>query len=252
MFSGSISNRISKNLSAESKKRFETNILRLFDSKEENDKKIMENAPLLIEYLDEESLQHFEKVKQALLSSHIPYEIDARLVRGLDYYTHTTFEVVSGSVGSQSALCGGGRYNLLVKELGGGDTPGVGFAAGIERILLACENEKSFSLEEENIDLFLVTIEKGLEGFTYQTAVNFRRKGLTVDLDYLSRSVKAQMREANRTNAKYVLIIGGDEFARGEVVLKNMSNGEQKILIKMRMRRSSDYQGELIVSKKTY
>ncbi len=219
-------------LTSESKKRFETNILRLFDSKEENDRKIMENAPLLIEYLDEESLEHFEKVKQALLASHIPFEIDARLVRGLDYYTHTTFEVVSGSVGSQSALCGGGRYNLLVKELGGGETPGIGFAAGIERILLACENEKSFSLEEEKLDLFIVTIEKGLENFAYQTAVTFRRKGLTVDLDYLSRSVKAQMREANRTNSKYVLLIGGDEFARGEVVLKNMSNGEQKIFSK--------------------
>lgn len=219
-------------LSAESKKRFETNILRLFDSKEDNDWKIMENAPLLIEYLDEESLQHFEKVKQTLLASHIPFEIDARLVRGLDYYTHTTFEIVSGSVGSQSALCGGGRYNLLVKELGGGDTPGVGYAAGIERILLACENEKSFSLGEGKIDLFIVTIEKGLESFAYQTAVNFRRKGLTVDLDYLNRSVKAQMREANRMNAKYVLFIGGDEFIRGEVVLKNMSNGEQKIFTK--------------------
>jgi histidyl-tRNA synthetase len=219
-------------LSAESKKRFETNILRLFDSKEDNDWKIMENAPLLIEYLDEESLQHFEKVKQTLLASHIPFEIDARLVRGLDYYTHTTFEIVSGSVGSQSALCGGGRYNLLVKELGGSDTPGVGYAAGIERILLACENEKSFSLDEGKIDLFIVTIEKGLESFAYQTAVNFRRKGLTVDLDYLNRSVKAQMREANRMNAKYVLFIGGDEFTRGEVVLKNMSNGEQKIFNK--------------------
>jgi histidyl-tRNA synthetase len=219
-------------LTSESKKRFETNILRLFDSKEENDRRIMENAPLLIEYLDEESLIHFEKVKQALLASNIPFEIDARLVRGLDYYTHTTFEVVSGSVGSQSALCGGGRYNLLVKELGGGETPGIGFAAGVERILLACENEKSFSLEDEKLDLFLVTIEKGLESFAYQTAVNFRRKGLTVDLDYLGRSVKAQMREANRTNSKFVLLIGGDEFARGEVVLKNMSNGEQKIFSK--------------------
>lgn len=219
-------------LTAESKKRFETNILRLFDSKEETDQKIMENAPLLIEFLDEESLQHFEKVKRTLLNSNIPFEIDARLVRGLDYYTNTTFEVVSGSVGSQSALCGGGRYNLLVKELGGGDIPGVGYAAGIERILLACENEKSFTLDEEKIDLFLVTIENGLESFAYQTAVNFRRKGLTVDLDYLNRSVKAQMREANRTNAKYVLFIGGEEFTRGEVVLKNMSNGEQKIFNK--------------------
>ena len=215
-------------LSSESKKRFDTNIMRIFDSKEENDKKIMENAPLLIEYLDEESLQHFEKVKQALLTSKIPFEIDSRLVRGLDYYTHTTFEVISGSVGSQSALCGGGRYNGLVKELGGGDIPGVGFAAGIERILLACENEKSFTLEENKIDLFIVTIEKGLNKVAHKIAVDFRRKGLAVDIDYHDRSVKAQMREANRLNAKYVLFIGGDEYVKDEIVLKNMSNSEQK------------------------
>jgi len=215
-------------LSSESRKRFDTNIMRIFDSKEANDQKIMADAPLLIEYLDEESLQHFEKVKQTLLSNKIPFEVDTKLVRGLDYYTHTTFEIVSGSVGSQSALCGGGRYNLLVKELGGSETPGVGFAAGMERILLACENEKSFLLDDEKIDMFIVTIEKGLEKFAYQTAVDFRRKGLIVDLDYLSRSVKAQMREANRFNAKYVLFIGGDEFSRDEIVLKNMSNSEQK------------------------
>ncbi len=215
-------------LSSESRKRFDTNIMRIFDSKEENDQKIMENAPLLIEYLDDESLLHFEKVKQTLLSTKIPFEVDTKLVRGLDYYTHTTFEVVSGSVGSQSALCGGGRYNLLVKELGGSETPGVGFAAGVERILLACENEKSFLLDDEKIDLFIVTIEKGLEKFAYQTAIDFRRKGLSVDLDYLGRSVKAQMREANRLNAKYVLFIGGEEFSKGEIVLKNMSNSEQK------------------------
>ncbi|MCX6175604.1 MAG: histidine--tRNA ligase [Ignavibacteriales bacterium] len=215
-------------LSSDSRKRFDTNIMRIFDSKEENDQKIMENAPLLMEFLDDESLQHFEKVKQTLLSIKIPFEVDTKLVRGLDYYTHTTFEVVSGSVGSQSALCGGGRYNLLVKELGGNETPGVGFAAGMERILLACENEKSFSLDDEKIDLFIVTIEKGFEKFAYQTAVDFRRKGIVVDLDYLSRSVKAQMREANRLNAKYVLFIGGEEFSKDEIVLKNMSSSEQK------------------------
>ncbi len=215
-------------LTAESKKRFDTNILRLFDSKEETDLMIMENAPLLIEYLDDESLEHFEKVKQALLAAGVPFEVNSKLVRGLDYYTNTTFEIVSGSVGSQSALCGGGRYNGLVKELGGNDIPGVGFAAGIERILLACENEKSFALEDEKLDLFIVSIEKGLENFAYRTAIQFRRKGLSVDLDYLSRSVKAQMREANRINAKYVLLIGGEEFEKGEIVLKNMINGEQK------------------------
>jgi histidyl-tRNA synthetase len=214
-------------LSGESKKRFETNILRIFDSKEVQDQKIVENAPLLIEHLDDESLEHFEKVKNVLLSADIPFEVDPKLVRGLDYYTHTTFEVISGSVGSQSSLCGGGRYDLLVKELGGGEIPGVGFAAGMERILLACENEKSLSLPSEKIDLYIIAIDKELFPFAYQTAINLRRKGLSVECDYLLRSVKAQMREANKFNAKFVLIIGGDEFQRDELLLKNMSDGSQ-------------------------
>lgn len=214
-------------LTQESKKRFETNILRIFDSKEEQDQKIMENAPLLIEHLDNESLEHFEKVKQALLASGIPFEVDPKLVRGLDYYSHTTFEVVSGSVGAQSSLCGGGRYNLLVKELGGGDVPGVGFAAGMERILLACENENILNLGEEKIDLYIVSLDKNLTSFAFQTAVAMRRSALSVETDYLARSVKAQMREANKLNAKYVLFVGGDEFVNGEIVLKNMTGSEQ-------------------------
>jgi len=219
-------------LSGESRKRFEANVLRIFDSKEEQDQKILIDAPLLIDHLDEESIAHFEKVKEALTLAGVSYLIDPKLVRGLDYYTNTTFEIVSGSVGSQSALCGGGRYNLLIKELGGPDIPGVGFAAGIERILLACENEKSLMIEDEKIDLYIVTIEKGLENFSYKTATEFRRKSLITDLDYLCRSVKAQMREANRLNAKFVLFIGGDEFEKGELVLKNMGNGEQLVFKK--------------------
>ncbi len=215
-------------LSEESKKRLEINILRIFDSKDERDKSVMKSAPLLIDYLDNESVDHFEKVKEALKSANVPFQVDAALVRGLDYYTHTTFEVVSGSVGSQSALCGGGRYNGLVKELGGPDLPGVGFAAGMERILLACENENSFQAAEEKSDVFIITIDKTLQNFSFRTALSFRRDGLNAEVDYLSRSVKAQMREANRLNAKYVLFVGGDEFANGEVVLKNMTNSEQK------------------------
>ncbi len=215
-------------LSSESKKRFETNILRIFDSKEKEDQEIMKNAPLLIDHLDDESLSHFVKVKQALYSAQISFEVDAKLVRGLDYYTNTTFEIVSGSVGSQSALCGGGRYNGLVKELGGKDVPGVGFAAGMERILLACENEKSFSLKDETVNLYIVVIDKKLENFAYQTAVELRRKGLLVEMDYLGRSVKAQMREANKLNTGFVLFIGGEEYSKGEIVLKNMKDGNQK------------------------
>lgn len=214
-------------LSEESRKRFDTNILRIFDSKDERDQAVMSNAPLLIDHLDGESLDHFDKVKQALSLSQIPFDTDSRLVRGLDYYTHTTFEIVSGSVGSQSALCGGGRYNGLVQELGGADLPGVGFASGIERVLLACENENTLSMNENGIDLFIVLLDKSLQNFAYQSAVELRRKNIRVELDYLSRSVKAQMREANKLNTKFVMFVGGDEFSKGEVALKKMSDGSQ-------------------------
>lgn len=220
------------NLSQESKKRFETNILRIFDSKDEKDQMIMENAPLLLEYLDEESIKHFETVKKSLDNLGIAYEVDPKLVRGLDYYSNTTFEIVSGSVGSQSSLCGGGRYDMLVKELGGGNIPGVGFAAGMERILLACENEKSLSIPEESIDLYIVSIDKNLSEEAFRLAVELRRIGLSVETDYLNRSVKAQMREANKCNSRFVLMVGGNEYQNKEVVLKDMSNGEQQNILK--------------------
>ena len=120
----------------------------------------------------------FEVVKNILTKSNIPFEIDPKLVSGLDYYTKTTFEIVSGKVGSQSALCGGGRYDLLVEQLGGKPTPGVGFAAGIERILLACENENSFDLPEEKIDLYIVRLDKDLTEKVFEIASFFRRKRL--------------------------------------------------------------------------
>ncbi|NLT49371.1 MAG: histidine--tRNA ligase [Ignavibacteria bacterium] len=220
-------------LSEDSKKRIDTNILRIFDSKDENDQKIMADAPLLINHLDDESIAHFEKVKKVLDSLKIPYTVDPKLVRGLDYYTNTTFEIISGSVGSQSALCGGGRYNLLVEQLGGGAIPGIGFAAGIERILLACENENVLNLPEEKIDVYVVRLDKELDAEAYLLAESLRKENLQVEVDYLLRSVKAQMREANRLNAKYALFFGGEEYSSGEAVLKNMSEGtEEKINIK--------------------
>jgi len=219
-----------KNLSEESQKRYETNILRLFDSKDERDQKIMENAPLLIEHLDDESLEHFDEVKQMLLAAGIPFEVDPKLVRGLDYYTHTTFELVSGSVGSQSALCGGGRYDLLVNQLGERDVPGIGFAAGIERILLAMENEKVITEIKPQIDFYIVRLEKELNKKVFEIATKLRENN-SVEFDYTQRSVKAQMREANRLGAKKVLMIGGEEYERGTAVLKNMDDGSQEEIL---------------------
>ncbi len=226
------------NLSEESRKRFDTNILRIFDSKIEVDQLIMKDAPLLLDYLDEQSKNDFNVVKNYLTKVGIPFEVDPALVRGLDYYTKTTFEIVSGSVGSQSALCGGGRYDLLVEELGGKATPGVGFAAGMERILLACENEKSLNLPQDSIDVYLIRVDSKLEPELNLelelTVANIssllRRENFCCDYDYLNRSIKAQMREANKYNAKYVVFIGGDEYKRGELNIKNLSNGEQQLI----------------------
>jgi len=215
-------------LSEDSRRRFGTNILRIFDSKVESDKKIIKDAPRLIDHLDEESKNDFEIVKYQLTKSGIPFEIDPALVRGLDYYTKLTFEIDSGSVGAQTALCGGGRYDLLIETLGGKPTPATGFAAGIERILLACENEKSFSVPEPTIDVYLIRIENELESFVNELAGKFRKENLSVDFDYLQRSVKAQMREANKLNAKYVLFVGGDEYKQGLMNLKNMTTGEEE------------------------
>ncbi len=217
-------------LSEDSRKRFDTNILRIFDSKIEVDQQIMKDAPLLIDYLDEQSKNDFDVVKSYLTKVGIPFEVDPALVRGLDYYTKTTFEIVSGSVGSQSALCGGGRYDLLVEELGGKPTPGVGFAAGMERILLACENEKSLNLQNDSVDAYLIRIDPEIEIEVANIASTLRRENISCDYDYLNRSVKAQMREANKYNAKYVVFVGGDEYKRGELNVKNLSNGEQQLI----------------------
>lgn len=217
-------------LSDESKKRLDTNILRIFDSKDETDQKIMEDAPLLLEHLDNDSLEKFEQVKELLLLAQVPFEVDPRLVRGLDYYTNTTFEIISNSVGSQSALCGGGRYDLLANQIGDRNIPGVGFAAGIERILLACENENCLSINDENPYVYLIRLNKELVKETYNIGLKFRRAGVSVELDYLNRSVKAQMREANRLNTRKALFVGGDEYENGEVVLKDMDTGDQEII----------------------
>lgn len=220
------------NLSEDSRRRFETNILRIFDSKVESDQKIIKDAPKLIEHLDEESKNDFDVVKDQLKKSNIPFIIDSTLVRGLDYYTKLTFEIDSGSVGAQTALCGGGRYDLLIETIGGKPTPATGFAAGIERILLACENEKSFIVPIATIDVYLIRIDNDLEIVVSELAVKLRKENLSVDFDYLQRSVKAQMREANKLNAKYVLFIGGDEYKQGMINLKNMATGvEEKVAI---------------------
>jgi len=215
-------------LSEESKKRFENNVLRIFDSKSENDIEIMKGAPKLVDHLDEESLKEFQVVQNILTAEHIPFVLDSSLVRGLDYYSKTTFEIVSGKVGSQSALCGGGRYDGLIELLGGTPNYAVGFAAGIERILLALQNEKTQLPESAPLDVYVVLLNKELMNEYYFFASSLRKNNYKVEIDYLSRSVKAQMREANKLQAKFVVLFGGDEYEHKNVMLKNMSTGSQQ------------------------
>ena len=217
-----------EHLSEDSQKRLDTNVLRILDSKNRDDKNILKHAPSILDFLGTESLEHFEKVKELLSVANIPFIIEPKLVRGLDYYTHTTFEITSSKVGAQSALCGGGRYNLLVEQLEGQSTPAVGFAAGIERILMACKSEEAFIVEEEPIDVYLVRLNNQLESKVFEFASTLRTEEIKVEFDYLSRSVKAQMREANKYKSRFVLFIGGEEYESGKVQLKNMESGEQQ------------------------
>ncbi len=216
-------------LSEDSQRRLETNVLRILDSKNKTDQQIVANAPSILDFLGEESLEHFNTVKELLELAKIPFSVEPKLVRGLDYYTHTTFEIVSSRVGAQSALCGGGRYNLLVEQLDGKSTPAVGFAAGIERILIACNAENAFTVEENPIDIYLVRLDKEIENIVFKISSELRKNKLNVEFDYLSRSVKAQMREANKYKSRYVLFVGGEEYEKGQVQLKNMETGDQQL-----------------------
>ena len=170
---------------------------------------------------------HFEGLKDLLTAAGVDYVVDHNLVRGLDYYTKTAFEIQYAPLGAQSAVCGGGRYDGLIEEIGGPATPGIGFAMGMERVLLAIESQNLLPQFDNSIDVFVVC--PGSANFTlaFKEAIALRREGLKVEFDFLGRSMKAQMKQANRLAAKYVLILGEDEVARGCAVLRNMSTSEQ-------------------------
>ncbi|MCI0706381.1 MAG: histidine--tRNA ligase [Ignavibacteriae bacterium] len=222
--------RIQSKLSPESQARLKQNPLRVLDSKDEGDKAATKNVPLMKDHLCTECVEHFTKVQQLLNAIGIKYAIDGRLVRGLDYYTKTAYEITSTALGSQDALAGGGRYDLLVEKLGGKPTPGVGFAAGIERLLMVLEKSGNTPKDEAGPVLFFVALDNSSLTWAFAEATKLRAKGIAVELDYLGRSVKAQMREANRQNARYVVVVGETELKSGKAKLKDMRNGgEQEI-----------------------
>lgn len=210
-----------------SRERFEKNPLRILDSKEEEDRPFVDQAPVITDFLTEETEQHYEKVKELLDELEIPYEEDPHLVRGLDYYTRTAFELISPDLGAQDALGGGGRYDLLIEEMGGQHTPAVGFAAGMERLLIACE-ELDIKLEdEEQLDVYIVTLGEHAREWAIRHLPKLRGAGLSASMDYIGRSIKAQMKDADRENAQFTIIVGDHELNEGKYTLRNMKASEE-------------------------
>ena len=217
-------------LSEVSQKRYENNPLRILDSKEEEDQPFIESAPVITDYLSEESLAHYNKVKEYLQDLEIDFDEDPYLVRGMDYYTQTAFELISPDLGAQDALAGGGRYDLLVEEIGGQPTPAVGFAAGMERLMIACEELDIQLGTAKEVDVYVVTLGDEARKWGLKQLPLLRSNNLSATMDYMGRSMKAQMKDANRENARYTLIVGGNELAEGKFTLRNMRESEEQSL----------------------
>lgn len=215
-------------LCSECVKRYEKNPLRVLDCKKDSCQKIIETAPMITENLCPECKLHFEEVKSHLDDFKIKYHIDHKLVRGLDYYTKTAFEIVCKGLGAQNAIAGGGRYDDLVEELGGKPTPGVGFAAGIERMIMVMNQQKINWPKPKCIDIFIVKVSAENKDTAFRLLQKIRNSGLSADLDYSNGSLKSQMRIANKIGARYTIIVGEEELSKDMVTLRNMQTKEQK------------------------
>ena len=220
-------NSVKDQLSEESVIRLEKNPLRVLDSKDERDAKALENAPAIIDCLDNESADHFHRVREMLDNAGIKYKLDNRLVRGLDYYSHTVFEFRSDALGAQDSFGGGGRYDGLFEQLGGKPTPAVGFAMGVERLLLILEAEKAFPKFPAYTDLYLVVGDQSNYNYAAKVSEILRQRGIRTTIELKRRKMKGQFKEADKLNAKYTLIIGENEEQNNTVSVKNMASGEQ-------------------------
>lgn len=209
------------------KDRLERNPMRLLDCKSPEDKEIAKGAPVVLDYLCEECQEHFDKVQQYLKAQDIEFKINPNIVRGLDYYTKTVFEFISDSIGAQGTVCGGGRYDGLVKELGGQDTPSLGFGMGLERLMLLMEAQNAPFPEAEIPDLFIVALGDKATLKALEITKDMRAEGFSTQLDLNQRSVRAQMKYADKLNAKFNVVIGDNEVETGIATLKNMDTGEQ-------------------------
>lgn len=217
-------------LSKDTQRRYHKNPLRILDTKDANDIEILKDAPVLFEFLNDVTKKYFENVLTALNSLNLRFEVDHKLVRGFDYYTSTTFEFVSDALGSQNSLLGGGRYDLLIEQLGGKPTPAIGFAAGIERLMMILETDNYVFPEKSRIKLFVATIGEDSRSYSLKLITELRNAGIKCETDFLNRSIKSQMREANKQNAEYVIVLGEEEMKTNLCKLKKMSDGSEEIV----------------------
>lgn len=209
--------------------RLHSNPMRILDCKIDRDKEAIKSAPRITDYLNDDSKAYYEQVKHHLDDLNIPYVEDPNLVRGLDYYTHTAFELMMDNPnydGAITTLCGGGRYNGLLQLLDGPSETGIGFALSIERLLLALEEEGIELDIEENFDLFIVTMGEDADHYAVKLLNELRKNGVKADKDYLNRKIKGQMKQADRLNAKYTIVIGDQELENNSIAIKNMATGE--------------------------
>lgn len=209
------------------KERFERNPMRIIDCKSEICQGIVHDAPRMIDYLCDDCKKAFDELKENLTAMGIEYKIDPNIVRGLDYYTKTAFEFVTTSIGAQGTVCGGGRYDHLVEELGGPPIPGVGFGLGIERLILLMEAAGIGFPEEDRVDVFIAVMGDRAKAFGLNLCRELRQKGLIAEMDTLARNIKGQFKYADRLNARYTIVIGDNELDKGVVSLKDMEKSRQ-------------------------
>lgn len=216
-----------EDLCEDCRSRFERSPLRILDCKKDSDKPYMADAPKITDCLCEECADHFAKLKELLTSAGISFTHDPRLVRGLDYYTKTAFEIKYPPLGAQSAVAGGGRYDGLIEEMGGNPTPAVGFATGLERLLLALESQNLLPEKNRSVDAYIVALGEAAQAEGFKLLNSLRQQGLSAAMDFAGRSMKAQMKQANKLGAKYSVILGEDEIAEGVVMLRSMEDSSQ-------------------------
>ncbi len=216
-------------LDTDIKDRIKKNPFRFLDSKNPQHQELIELAPTNENFLDTDSLEHMDSVKSYLDSSNIPFTYNQRLVRGLDYYCLTVFEITSDNLGAQNAVCGGGRYDKLVEELGGPETPAIGFAIGIERLMqLVSESTIEESSHTKNPEVFIISLGTEPMSLSFKISNQLRENGIRTELSFDGGSMKNQMKKANRSNAKFALIIGEDELSNNSAILRNMNDSSQE------------------------